>query len=225
MRIAIVTLIVSLILIGCKPPVEKVYEGSFALRAARELDSTGDAIGARFYLRRAVLEPESRSEAESFLRRTRERKVKASSCIDDKRTDLEINQYPRIRHKHFFQLAVCLESAGESDKALKAYKLSENAGSRQPQLYIRRALLREKIGDRAAAGEDFARAVQLNAEYPPALLAHALHFLRTNQTEAARAIGAKLASSKPFYADIIQDALKDRENLLKAWQAKEADGW
>jgi hypothetical protein len=43
--------------------------------------------------------------------------------------------------------------------------------------------------------------------------------------EAARVIGAKLLSSKPFYADIIADATKDREGLLKAWQAKEEDGW
>lgn len=202
---------------ACKPAVEKVYESSFNLRAARELDSTGDTTGARYYLNRAQAETNAQSEADNFLRRIGERKTKAGGCIDDKKTDLEINQYPRIRHKHFFQLAVCLESAGESDKALKAYKLSENAGSKQPQLYIRRALLQEKLGDRTAAAQDFTRAVELNAEYPPAQLSQALFFARTARGDQAEKIAAGLQEKKPFYAEIIRDALKDQTNFAKAW--------
>lgn len=202
---------------ACKPAVEKVYESSFNLRAARELDSTGDTVGARYYLGRAQTEANARSEADNFMRRIGERKTKAAGCIDDKKTDLEINQYPRIRHKHFFQLAVCLESAGETDKALKAYKLSENTGSRQPQLYIRRALLQERLGDRAAAAQDFARAVQLNAEYPPAQLSQALFFARTARGDEAEKIAVALQAKKPFYAEIIRDAVKDQANFARAW--------
>ena len=159
----------------------------------------------------------ARAEADDFLRRIGERKTKAGGCIDDKKTDLEINQYPRIRHKHFFQLAVCLESAGETDRALKSYKLSENAGSKQPQLYIRRALLNERLGDGVAAAHDFNHAVELNAEYPPAQLSQALFLARTGRGEEAEKIATTLQAKKHFYAEIIRDVLKDRENFAKAW--------
>ncbi len=204
-------------LLACKPAVEKIYESSFNLRAARELDSTGDSSGARYYLNRAKSEVNARAEADDFLRRIGERKTKAGGCIDDKKTDLEINQYPRIRHKHFFQLAVCLESAGETDRALKSYKLSENAGSKQPQLYIRRALLNERLGDGVAAAHDFNHAVELNAEYPPAQLSQALFLARTGRGEEAEKIATTLQAKKHFYAEIIRDVLKDRENFAKAW--------
>ncbi len=203
---------------ACKPAVEKVYESSFNLRAARELDSMGDVNGARYYLGRAQAEINARTEADDFLRRIAARKTKAGVCIDDKKTDLEINQYPRIRHKHYFQLGVCLESAGETDKALKSYKLSESAGSRQPQLYIRRGLLLEKTGDVAAAATDFARAVDLNPEYPPAQLSQALFFVRNGRGVDAGKIAAAIQTKKPAYAAIILDLSHDSETFAKVWR-------
>lgn len=205
---------------ACNPPVEKIYEKSFPLRAARELDAIGDTGSARYYLDRALEEQQSRAEALNFLSKIVERKTHSADCIESKKTDLTINQYPRIRHKHLFQLAVCLEAAGETAKALNSYNLSENAGSKQPQLYIRRALLEERVGDKTAARRDFMRATELNAGYMPGQLAYALFLIRGG--EGAGKIKDLLRKGKPAYADIVEDAEKDRAALLKSFAAQEA---
>lgn len=205
----------------CNPPVEKVYENSFPLRAARELDAIGDTGSARYYLGRAVQEPQSRAEAYNFLGKITERKANSVDCIESKKTDLTINQYPRIRHKHLFQLAVCLESAGETAKALNSYNLSENAGSKQPQLYIRRALLEEKLGDKAAARKDFMRATELNAGYMPGQLAYALFLIRNSDSAGPGKITEILRKGKPAYADIVEDAEKNKPDMIRAFTAQE----
>lgn len=201
---------------ACNPSVEKVYENSFELRAARELDAIGDTAGARYYLSRALLDVQARPEAYNFLNKMAERKEKSAECIETKKTDLTINQYPRIRHKHLFQLAVCLEAAGDTAKALNSYNLSENAGSKQPQLYIRRALLEERRGGKALAQKDFLRAVEFNAEYPPAQLSYALFLIRNGDPVGLGKITGMMQQRKPFYAEIIADAEKHHEAMVKA---------
>lgn len=201
---------------ACNPSVEKIYENSFALRAARELDAIGDTAGARYYLGRALLDVQARPEAYNFLHKMAERKEKSAECIEAKKTDLAINQYPRIRHKHLFQLAVCLEAAGDTAKALNSYNLSENAGSKQPQLYIRRALLEERRGGKTLAQKDFLRAVEFNAEYPPAQLSYALFLIRNGESVGLGKITGMMQQRKPFYAEIIADAEKHRDAMVKA---------
>lgn len=210
---------------ACNPSVEKVYENSFELRAARELDAIGDTAGARYYLTRALRDAQARPEAYNFLNKMAERKDKSGECIEAKKTDLTINQYPRIRHKHLFQMAVCLEAAGDTAKALNAYNLSENAGSKQPQLYIRRALLEERRGGKALARKDFERAVELNAEYPPAQLSFALFLIRNGETVGLGKIIGMMQQRKPLYAEIIADAEKNRAEMVKAIASQvETDG-
>lgn len=201
---------------ACKPAVEKIYENSFELRAARELEAIGDTTGARYYLSRALRDVQARDEAYNFLNKMAERKDKSGECIDAKKTDLAINQYPRIRHKHLFQLAVCFEAAGDTAKALNSYNLSENAGSKQPQLYIRRALLEERRGGKLLARKDFQRAVELNAEYPPAQLSYALFLIRNGESVGLGKITGMMQHRKPFYAEIIADAERNREGMVKA---------
>lgn len=208
--------VTTFLFIACKPSVEKIYENSFELRAARELDAVGDTTSARYYLSRALRDVQARPEAYNFLDRIAQRKVNSVECIESKKTDLTINQYPRIRHKHLFQLAVCLESTGDTAKALNSYNLSENAGSKQPQLYIRRALLEERLGGTTLAKRDFLRAVELNAEYPPAQLSHALYLIRTGESVGLGKIIGLLRHRKPFYAEIIEDAEKNRGGYTKA---------
>lgn len=201
---------------ACNPSVEKIYEHSFELRAARELDAIGDTAGARYYLSRALLDAAARTEAYNFLHKMAERKEKAGECIDQKKTDLAINQYPRIRHKHLFQLAVCFEASGDTARALNSYNLSENAGSKQPQLYLRRALLEERRGGKTLAQKDLLRAVELNAEYPPAQLSYALFLIRSGESVGLGKITGMLQQRKPLYAEIIADAEKHREAMVKA---------
>ena len=198
----------AIFLIGCKPDAESAYENSFVLRAARELDAIGDDTGARYYLERALADTEAKMEAKAFLAKIAERRVRAPYCIEEKKTDLIINQYPRIRHKHLFQMAVCLEAGGDHQKALGMYNLSENSGGKQPQLYLRRGFLKEKLGDREGAGTDFRKAVALNAEYPPAQMALALFELRTGLGNAPKTLDL-IRSRKPLYAEIIEDMQKN----------------
>ena len=212
-------------LAACNPSVEKIYENSFELRAARELDAIGDTAGARYYLGRAVRDVQARGEAYNFLTKMAERKAKSGECIDAKKTDLAINQYPRIRHKHLFQLAVCFEAAGDTAKALNSYNLSENAGSKQPQLYIRRALLEERRGGKTLAKKDFLRAVELNAEYPPAQLSYALFLIRNGESVGLGKIIGMMQQRKPLYAEIITDAEKHQADMVRSLNAQaETDG-
>lgn len=213
--------LIVLTILACNPPVEKVYEKSFALRAARELDAIGDTGSARHYLARAAEEPGARAEAKNFLAKIAERKTHSVDCIESKKTDLIINQYPRIRHKHLFQLAVCLETAGETAKALNSYNLSENAGSKQPQLYIRRALLEEKLGDMTAARKDYIRATELNQGYQPGQLAYAMFQVRSGETGGLAKTISILRNEKPAYADIAEDAAKNRPGIINAFAAQE----
>lgn len=201
---------------ACKPAIEKIYQQSFPLRAARELDSAGDTTGAKFYLQRASKENLARVEAQAFLRRIDARSLRAGACVDEKKTDLEINRYPRIRHKHLFQLALCLESAGEPAKALNFYNLSESAGSKQPQLYIRRAFLKEKLGDSPGMGNDLKRAVLLNPEYLPALLHRALYDLCQGKPHADEQLLARFEASRPLYAEILRDAMTNNDEFSRA---------
>ena len=161
------------------------------------------------------------SEVEAYLRRIQERKMKAPFCIDDKKTDLAINQYPRIRHKHLFQLGLCNETLGENRKALQFYNLSAQAESKQPQLYVRRGLLRERLQDKTGAEEDFIKAVVLNPDYPPAVLHLALFQMRQGKTDQAIAI-QKLETIRPVYAEILRDvivrfpnySIRDKKNKI-----------
>ncbi|GAB4421979.1 MAG: hypothetical protein OHK0011_00250 [Turneriella sp.] len=209
-----------LVIQACRPEVERIYEQSFALRAARDLDSAGNTALARYYIERARREPSARAEAEAFLRRIEERVLRTPDCVESKRTELAINQYPRIRHKHLFQMGVCLEEAGDTRRALQFYALSEKAGSAQPQLYIRRALLYSRTGNKAAATADFERAVALNREYPPALLNLALHRLVTGERAAAEGLLAQLRKLRPGYADVVADALKHDSEVLAFFREK-----
>lgn len=194
------------LLASCKPDSEKIYERNFALRAARELESIGDETGARRYLDRALTDSAARGEAQAFINRIAERRVRAPYCVEEKKTDLAINQYPGVRHKHLFQMAVCLEAAGDDTKALGTYNLAETSGGKQPQLYIRRAYLNERRGAITDAARDLNRAVALNAGYPPAQLALALFEIRQGRPENADVAQRVLADKKPFYAEIIADA-------------------
>lgn len=195
-------------LLACRPGIEQVYEKSFELRAARELAAIGDVTGARYYLKRALTDAAASTEANRFLAQMSERHEASLDCVAAKRADLAINQYPRVRHKNLFQLAVCLEGAGEETRALATYNLSENAGSTQPQLYLRRGFLKERLGDIPGAKLDFERAIKLNAGYFPAELGYAMFLLRSGETASGRKI------AKPFYAEIIADAEKNR-GILK----------
>jgi tetratricopeptide (TPR) repeat protein len=199
----------------CKPASESVYERSFALRAARDLDSAGNTVFARYYLQRARLESAAQAEVENFNRRIEERRLRTDDCVEAKKTDLAINQYPRIRHKHLFQMGICLEEAGDTRRALKFYEMAERANSAQPQLYIRRALLNFKTGNTAAASSDFERAVALNPKYPPALLNLALHHITNGKNAAAEALLAQLQSVRPNYAEIIADALQHQKEIIE----------
>lgn len=208
-------LMTALLLVACKPETEKAYEQSFALRAARDIDSAGNTEFARYYLARAQQEPAASAEAENFGRRLDERRLRTEECVEAKKTDLVINQYPRIRHKHLFQMGICLEEAGDLARALKFYEMAENANSKQPQLYIRRALLRYRTGDTARAAADFERAVALNKEYPPALLNLVLYRVATGQIAAAQTLLPELKSLKPTYAAIAEDALLHQKEMTE----------
>jgi len=194
-------------LLACRPGIEQVYEKSFELRAARELAAIGDTTGARYYLKRALGDAAARSEANRFLAQLSDRREASLDCVAAKRADLAINQYPRVRHKNLFQLAVCLEGAGEETRALATYNLSENAGSTQPQLYLRRGFLKERLGDTQGSKLDFERAIKLNAGYFPAELGYAMFLLRSGETAPGRKM------EKPFYAEIVADAGKNRDAL------------
>lgn len=203
--------------VTCAPPSEKAYEKSFALRAARELDSIGDDETALYYLARAKGEAVAKDEAENFLRLLAERKTRASGCIEDKKADLAINQYPRIRHKHLFQMGLCLEALDDTKRALNFYNLSEAASSKQPQLFIRRALLEERLGDITAAARDFARALSLNPQYPPALLSQILFHIRRGNMADAEALLKSLAATKTAYAEIANDVRAHRAEVVAVW--------
>lgn len=217
------SLILLLFFTACKPASEKAYEQSFALRAARDVDSAGNTAMARYYLRRALADPGVRAEAENFSRRIGERKLRTDDCLEAKKTDLAINQYPRIRHKHLFQMGVCLEEAGETTRALKVYDMAERAGSAQPQLYIRRALLHLKSGSKHAATADFERAVALNKAYPPAVLNLALHRVTTGDSAEAESLLAQLKTVRPNYAEIITDALQHQKEITEFF--RRSHGW
>lgn len=212
-----------LFLAACKPASEKAYEQSFALRAARDVDSAGNTPMARYYLQRAMTDPAVRSEAENFNRRIDERKLRTDDCLEAKKTDLAINQYPRIRHKHLFQMGVCLEEAGDTPRALKFYEMAERANSAQPQLYIRRALLYFRTGNKAAATADFERAVALNKEYPPAVLNLALHRVAIGEKASAETLLAQLKSLRPNYAEVITDALQHQKEIIEFFRGNH--GW
>jgi tetratricopeptide (TPR) repeat protein len=200
---------------ACKPSIEKIYENSFDLRAARELDSMGDGAAANYYLARALREPVARVEGYAFHKRIAARKSQAAECIATKRTDLAINQYPRIRHKHLFQLGVCLEAAGDFEKALNSYNLSENSGSMQPQLYLRRGLLYEKLGRLKEATSDIQKAIELNPEYPPSQCINATYQLRHGtDLWTGKALGM-LRQRHSICAEIIEDLQKHREGYGK----------
>lgn len=205
---------------ACRPALEIVYDHSFELRAARELDAIGDSVGARYYLKRALTDTAARDEAYRFLGRMSARKEGSLDCVAAKRADLAINQYPRVRHKNLFQLAVCLEGAGENTKALATYDLSESAGSKQPQLYVRRAFLKERLADKAGAKRDLERALELNAEYLPAELGYGLFLIRNGEYVGLGKVTDLLHYRKPFYAEILTDAEKHRTGLVKDTQAK-----
>lgn len=207
---------------ACKPATEKAYEQSFALRAARDIDSAGNTAMARYYLQRAMAEPAARAEAENFRRRIEERRLRTEDCVEAKKTDLAINQYPRIRHKHLFQMGVCLEEAGDTERALKFYELAEGANSAQPQLYIRRALLHFRTGNRVAATADFERAVALNNEYPPALLNLALHRVAIGEKAGAEALLARLKPVRPNYAEAVADALQHQKEIADFFRENHA---
>lgn len=216
-RAKISLIVFSALYVTCAPPSEKAYEKSFALRAARELDSIGDDETALYYLLRAKGEAAAKVEAENFLRLLAERKTRASGCIEDKKADLAINQYPRIRHKHLFQMGLCLEALGDTKRALNFYNLSETASSKQPQLFIRRALLEERLGDNTAAARDFARALALNPQYPPALLSQILFHLRRGNSADAEALLKPLAETKATYAEIANDVRVHRAEVVAIW--------
>lgn len=199
----------------CKPATEKAYEQSFALRAARDIDSAGNTGLARYYIERAQKEPVARAEAEKFSQRIGERRLRTEDCVEAKKTDLAINQYPRIRHKHLFQMGVCLEEAGDKTRALKFYEMAESASSAQPQLYIRRALLRLHIGNTQGASADFERAVSLNEDYPPALFNLVLYRIVAGQTAAAETLLPQLKLLKPAYAEIAGDAIAHRHEIAE----------
>ena len=208
---------------ACKPATEKAYEQSFALRAARDVDSAGNTAMARYYLQRAMAEPAARTEAETFRRRIEERRLRTEDCVEAKKTDLAINQYPRIRHKHLFQMGVCLEEAGDAARALKFYEMAERANSAQPQLYIRRALLHFKTGNTVAATADFERAVALGREYPPALLNLALHRVAIGEKAGAESLLAQLKPVRPHYAEVVADALQHQKEIAVFFGGKH--GW
>lgn len=202
--------------LACTPPGEQAYKDSFALRAAREIDSTGDTQTALFYVERALHENvQTQQEAKKFQERVAQRKVRVDDCILDKKVDLAMNRYPRIRHKHLFQTGICYEAAGEPVRALKFYDLSESLGSNQPQLYIRRGLLHEKLNDMQKAARDLEHAVVLNESYPPALLNFALFQIRHNNAASAQELLLKLKSVKPEYAEIVSDALAHQSEMIK----------
>ncbi len=210
----IVTVGVLIIFAACKPPVERIYEQSFALRAARELDSAGDTTGARYYLQRTLQETAARDEARNFLNRIAARASRAGDCIDEKKTDLEINRYPRIRHKHLFQLGMCLDAANEPAKALNFFNLSAAAGSKQPQLYIRRAFLKERLGDANGMRADLALAVSQNADYLPAVLHQMLAGPGAGKAIIDEAELARLRTMRPAYAEIIADAVLHKDEWI-----------
>lgn len=151
-----------------------------------------------------------------------ERKLRTDDCLEAKKTDLAINQYPRIRHKHLFQMGICLEEAGDAARALKFYEMAERANSSQPQLYIRRALLHFRTGNISAAGADFERAVALNNEYPPALLNLALHRVATGEKTAAESLLSHLKPVRPNYAEIIGDALQHQKEIAAYFRGDHA---
>jgi tetratricopeptide (TPR) repeat protein len=201
------------LLVACKPATEKAYEQNFALRAARDIDSAGNTEFALYYITRAQQEPVAAAEAANFRRRIDERKLRTNDCLEAKKTDLAINQYPRIRHKHLFQMGVCFEEAGDPVRALKFYEMAENASSQQPQLYVRRALLRYRTGNSSGAAADLERAVALNREYPPALLNLVLFRIAVQETEKARMHLEALEALKPGYAEIARDALQHTREI------------
>lgn len=207
-------LVAVLLLVACKPATEKAYEQSFALRAARDIDSAGNTEFALYYITRAQQEPVATAEAANFRRRIDERKLRTNDCLEAKKTDLAINQYPRIRHKHLFQMGVCFEEAGDPVRALKFYEMAESASSQQPQLYVRRALLRYRTGNSSGAAADLERAVALNREYPPALLNLVLYRIAVNEAPAAKSLLAELKSLKPGYAEISEDALAHQQEIV-----------
>lgn len=206
-------LVAVLSLVACKPATEKAYEQSFALRAARDIDSAGNTEFALYYITRAQQEPVAAAEAANFRRRIDERKLRTNDCLEAKKTDLVINQYPRIRHKHLFQMGVCFEEAGVPVRALKFYEMAENANSKQPQLYIRRALLRYRLGNNSGAAADLERAVSLNREYPPALLNLVLFRIAVQEAEKAKIHLEAIEALKPGYAEIARDALQHHKEI------------
>ena len=66
------------LLVACKPATEKAYEQSFALRAARDIDSAGNTEFALYYITRAQQEPVAAAEAANFRRRIDERKLRTA---------------------------------------------------------------------------------------------------------------------------------------------------
>ncbi|MBV6493396.1 MAG: hypothetical protein LDLANPLL_01412 [Turneriella sp.] len=204
-------LILLALLVACQPKSERAYQKSFELRAAREVYTAGDAASARYYLSRVSEDRIVKEEATAFLHRVNERKERAEECVGDKKADLEINRYPKMRYRHLFQLGVCYEAEGDTKRAMGFYNLAENAGGKQPQLYIRRGLLRERLGDTKGASEDFVRADKLNHEYPPALLTLALFQVRSGDVSSAAKTLEAIKNIKPTYAAVIADALKHQK--------------
>lgn len=219
-RLAIVSV---LLLVACQPKIEEVYQKSFALRAARALDSLGDTHSALYYIERAKKESAAAQEADHFVKSIALRKEQAQSCIDDEKARLEVNRYPRMRHRHLFQIGVCSEGLEDTKNALRFYTLSANAGSKQPQLFIRRALLLEQTGDLISAAADYQRAVEVNPSYPPAILERGLFAVRQNDSTKLKEIRERLKTTKEEYIPILDDASKHRQEFSAWWGRKHAN--
>lgn len=211
-----------LLLAACQPKIEEVYQKSFSLRAARALDSLGDTHSALYYIEQAKKESAAAQEADHFVKSIALRKEQAQTCIDDEKARLEVNRYPRMRHRHLFQIGVCSEGLGDTKNALRFYTLSANAGSKQPQLFIRRALLLEQTGDLRSAAADYQRAVEVNPNYPPALLERGLFAVRKNDAGKVQEIRERLKTVKPEYIPILDDAMKHRQEFSAWWEVKHA---
>ncbi|HRP68924.1 MAG TPA: hypothetical protein PLY93_05275 [Turneriella sp.] len=209
--LALVAFIPLMLLLACRPATERAYQKSFELRSAREVYTAGDTASARYYLNRVSSDTIVKEEAAAFLHRIDERKEHSDDCLADKKAELELNRYPKMRYRHLFQIGVCFEVANNTKQAMGFYNLAESSGGKQPQLYIRRGLLRERLGDIKGASEDFIRADKLNHEYPPALLALALFQVRTGDVASATKTLAAIKDIKPTYAEVIADALKHQK--------------
>ena len=199
-------------------------EGGPLVVAAHVLDSAGDLPRAEALLVRAAREataavkrggkntPEAvlqqQHAATVYLTLIAARRKNAAACVADINTELNNPMETRGRNRRLFRLGFCEELLGRSEAALAAYDRSIAMKPEVPIVYLHRGLLRERLGNVAGARADFAMALEIGPDYPPALLLGALFAERHNELKRAQELATRVEEIRKPYAEVIVAVLK-----------------